>query len=90
MIERNAKGEPNGIIRERRDLYLSHVPQDDEEALRPSVSIRLKKLTALGLTSINIAGAGIYDELPPEAITQETSRLYPTFKVLQERLRRDG
>ena len=83
VIEHDKNGEPNGIIRERRDLYLAHVPPDDEAALRPSVLIRLRKLTALGLTSINIAGAGIYDELPPEAITEDTSKLYPTYKVLK-------
>jgi predicted amidohydrolase YtcJ len=83
VIERDAKGEPNGIIRERRDLYLTHVPRDNDESLRPSVIENLKKLTALGLTSVNIAGAGIVDELPPEAITPGTGRLYPSYKVLR-------
>jgi predicted amidohydrolase YtcJ len=59
------------------------VPQDDEAALRPSVIENMRKLTALGLTSVNIAGASIYDELPPEALTTGMSRLYPTYKTLR-------
>ena len=77
LIERGKDGEPNGIIRERGDLYGSLVPRDKDEVLRPSVLIRLRKLTALGLTSINVAGAGIYDELPPEAITPDTRGSIP-------------
>jgi predicted amidohydrolase YtcJ len=34
VIERNAQGEPNGIIRERNDLYVHLVPPDSFATLR--------------------------------------------------------
>lgn len=63
VIEHYANGEPNGIIRERFDLFMSLVPPDSPETVRPALVNALKGLTALGLTSINIAAASILDEL---------------------------
>jgi predicted amidohydrolase YtcJ len=36
VIERDEKGEPNGVIRERADIFRKLVPADDQEALKPS------------------------------------------------------
>lgn len=80
VIERDAKGEPNGIIRERNDLFTSHVPVDTDEMLRPSIIENMRRLPALGLTSVNIAGASIRDEAP-EIDIPGAPRLVPTYKT---------
>jgi hypothetical protein len=36
VIEHDEKGEPNGVIRERTDLFRGLVPVDDQEAMKPS------------------------------------------------------
>lgn len=62
VIERDAAGEPNGIIRERSDLYRNHVPKDSWEALRPTFIASMKKLLPLGITSFHNATTTINDE----------------------------
>lgn len=62
VIEHDAKGEPNGIIRERSDLYRKHVPADTWEALRPTFIAGMKKLLTLGITSFHNATTTINDE----------------------------
>jgi predicted amidohydrolase YtcJ len=62
LIEHDPKGEPNGIIRERSDLYRKHVPADTWESLRDSYVASLKKLLPLGITSVMDASATIDDE----------------------------
>lgn len=83
VVERDAKGEPNGIIRERVDIYQSLVPEDDFAALRPGFIEGLRRLTTLGLTSINVAAASISDEIE---VTRrpEQPRDALTFKQLRE------
>jgi len=61
VIERDEKGEPNGIVRERSDLITRLVPRPSAEELMPSFVGKLKDLLALGITSIIDAG------MPPEA-----------------------
>ena len=51
VIERDEKGEPNGVIRERADIFRKLVPADDQEALKPSYLTSLKGLLKLGITS---------------------------------------
>jgi hypothetical protein len=36
VIEQDEKGEPNGVVRERTDIFRKLVPVDDLEALKPS------------------------------------------------------
>ncbi|MEA3181155.1 MAG: hypothetical protein QOI59_4678 [Gammaproteobacteria bacterium] len=62
LIEHTARGEPNGIIRERNDLYWRHVPQAHYEDLRSGYIASLKRLLALGITSFESATTTIDDE----------------------------
>jgi predicted amidohydrolase YtcJ len=62
LIERDASGEPNGIIRERNDLYTSHVPPATWENVRDNYIAHLKALLPLGITSIIEASGSIDDE----------------------------
>ncbi len=62
LIERDAGGEPNGIIRERFDLFTRLVPADTYETLRPSYIQALKNLLPFGITSFHSASTGIWDE----------------------------
>jgi predicted amidohydrolase YtcJ len=62
IIERDAAGEPNGIIRERNDLYTAMVPPDLPEDMRPSYISSLKSLLTLGITSFMEAISTIDDE----------------------------
>ena len=82
VIEHDAKGEPNGLIRERVDLYSSLVPQDSFQTLRPSYVAGLKRLTTLGLTSITVAAASIGDEVE-EIRRPEQPYVALTFKQLR-------
>lgn len=62
LIERDARGDPNGIVRERSDLFYRHVPADTWEALRDAYVARLEGLFELGITSIMEATGSIDDE----------------------------
>jgi len=62
VIEHDPAGEPNGVIRERTDLYSSHIPSDSWEALRPTYITSIKRLLALGITSFHSATTTIDDE----------------------------
>jgi len=56
-LERDAQGELTGIIRERQDIILGLVPPASEAELAASLSVNLKALFALGITSITQASA---------------------------------
>jgi predicted amidohydrolase YtcJ len=73
LIERDAKGEPNGIIRERSDLYLRHAPPKKWEDLRDSYVASLKALLPLGITSVMDASGSIDDEPVGQGGTAEPS-----------------
>jgi predicted amidohydrolase YtcJ len=62
LIEHYADGEPNGIIRERSDLYRKLVPRDTWEQVKPSYVKKLKAFLSLGLTSMESATGSIDDE----------------------------
>jgi predicted amidohydrolase YtcJ len=68
VIEKDARGEPNGVVRERNDLFLRHVPRPARESLRPSLIARLKWLLSLGITSFILAGASPEDYAEWQAI----------------------
>jgi len=61
LIERDAKGEPNGIIRERSDLYAKHFPPVAWEGMRDSYIAALRSLLPLGITSL-MEASGAIDE----------------------------
>lgn len=52
VIERDAAGRLNGVIRERQDIVLDRVPAPDPEELRTSLVANLTDLFAKGITSI--------------------------------------
>jgi predicted amidohydrolase YtcJ len=62
LIERDASGEPNGIVRERNDLFYRHVPADKWEDLRDGYVTTLQHLFSFGITSIIEATGSIDDE----------------------------
>jgi predicted amidohydrolase YtcJ len=62
IIERDASGEPNGIIRERFDIIERLVPDDSFETLRASYIQAIKNLLPFGITSFHSASTGIGDE----------------------------
>lgn len=83
LIERDAGGEPNGIIRERNDIFLRHVPQDKWEDLRQGYVKTLQGLFALGITSIMEATGSIDDEpVGKGGVKNPGPRL--TFRRMQE------
>lgn len=82
LIEHDARGEPNGIIRERNDLYEQHVPQAQYQDLRSGYIASLKRPFALGITSFESASTTIDDEpVGRGGIADPGSRL--TFRRFQ-------
>ena len=85
VIERDANGEPNGIIRERSDLVTRLVPRPSADEVRPSFVANLKRLLSLGITSIIDAGVvprayaeweAVYRENPGQ-LPRATLQFYP-------------
>jgi hypothetical protein len=83
LIERGADGEPNGIVRERNDLYYRHIPPDRWEDLREGYVATLKNLFSFGITSIMEATGSIDDEpVGKGGVKNPGARL--TFRRMQE------
>ena len=59
IIEKDANGEPNGVIRERNDLYTRLVPRDKPADVRESFFEDVHRQLRLGITSVIQAGAGV-------------------------------
>ncbi len=59
LIERDAQGQPNGIIRERSDLYTRLVPKDKPAEVRDSLLENVRDQLKLGITSVIEAGSSI-------------------------------
>ncbi len=62
LIEKGPDGEPNGMIRERNDLYRKHVPADRWEDVKASYVTAMKALLPLGITSFHSASTSLNDE----------------------------
>lgn len=62
LIEHYADGEPNGIIRERCDLFRKLVPPDTWAEMKPGYVRMMHHLFALGITSMESATGSIDDE----------------------------
>lgn len=62
LIEHDAGGEPNGVVRERIDLFLRHVPPAPWEELKPGYVAAMRRLLELGITSFHSASTTIDDE----------------------------
>ncbi len=69
VIEKDEKGELNGVIRERAGIVSRLVPETTPEELRESFAQALRNLLSLGITSIIQAG------VPPESYA-EWEQLY--------------
>jgi hypothetical protein len=59
LIERDSRGEPNGIIRERSDLYTRLVPKDKPADVRESLLETVRAQLKLGITSVIEAGSSV-------------------------------
>jgi predicted amidohydrolase YtcJ len=57
IIEKDASGEPNGVIRERNDLYTRLVPRDKPADVRDSLFQDVHRQLRLGITSVIEAGS---------------------------------
>ncbi len=84
LIEHFPDGEPNGIIRERSDLYRKLVPGDTYEQLKPSYVAVLKHLLSLGITSFESASTTIDDEPVGKGGIASPSPVPLTFKRFKE------
>ena len=64
ILEKDERGELNGIIRERQDVVGNLVPRATREETRPSFVQHLRDLLELGITSLAQAGVSTrgYDE----------------------------
>jgi predicted amidohydrolase YtcJ len=62
LIEKDASGELNGVIRESNDLYLKHAPKLTWDDVSASYVESLKELLPLGITSVMDASGSIDDE----------------------------
>jgi predicted amidohydrolase YtcJ len=59
LIERDASGNPNGVIRERSDLYTRLVPKDKPADVRGSLFKNVRDQLQLGITSVIEAGSSV-------------------------------
>jgi predicted amidohydrolase YtcJ len=59
LIEKDASGAPNGVIRERNDLYMHLVPKDNPADVRDSLLEDVRKQLRLGITSVIEAGSSV-------------------------------
>lgn len=59
LIERAADGQPNGIIRERSDLFTRLVPKDKPADVRESLLRNVRDQLKLGITSVIEAGSSV-------------------------------
>ncbi len=63
IIEKGADGQPNGVIRERNDLYTRLVPRDKPAEVRDSFFANVHSQLRLGITSVIQAGASVNPDL---------------------------
>ena len=59
LIEKGADGAPNGVIRERNDLYMRLVPPDKPAEVRDSLLQNVRDQLKLGITSVIEAGSTV-------------------------------
>jgi predicted amidohydrolase YtcJ len=82
LIEKDAKGEPSGIVREW-NFYTSYIPDPTWEEVKPGYINSLRRLLSLGITSYHSASTSLDDEpVGKGGIAKPGSGL--TIKRLQE------
>src|SRR3984885_13044531 len=57
LIEKDASGAPNGVVRERNDLYMRLIPKDNPADVRDSLLEDVRRQLKLGITSVIEAGS---------------------------------
>jgi len=82
VIEHDAKGDPNGMIRERADLYRRVVPALAWDEVRDSYIRKLKVVLQFGITSL-IEASGSIDDEPVGAGGEASSTTLGTFRQVQ-------
>ncbi|MGA2215853.1 MAG: amidohydrolase [Bryobacteraceae bacterium] len=63
LIEKDTNGEPNGVIRERSDLYTRLVPKDKPQDVRESLFNNVREQLKLGITSVIEAGSSVQPDV---------------------------
>jgi predicted amidohydrolase YtcJ len=63
LLEKDANGNPNGVIRERSDLYTRLVPPDKPRDVRASLFQNVQEQLKLGITSVIEAGATVQPDV---------------------------
>jgi predicted amidohydrolase YtcJ len=81
VIERDASGRLNGVIRERQGIVSRLAPRPTREQLRPSFISSLERLLALGITSIVEAGATLEEFEEWERVYAEHGDRLPRANV---------
>jgi predicted amidohydrolase YtcJ len=96
IIERDADGEPNGIIRERVELVTRLVPSDSAAERGAAYAQALRKLLELGITTVMEALVTIDDEpagrggLRPGDPPSPFAEGRPTWSILRAVYGREG
>jgi predicted amidohydrolase YtcJ len=65
VFEREANGEPNGIVREAVALFMSLVPPDTPQQMRASYVAEIRKVLGVGITSMGVAGGDLVTQQRP-------------------------
>ena len=81
VIEKDEKGELNGVIRERAGIVSRLVPEATREELRDSFTQALRNLLSLGITSIIQAGVPPKDYAEWETVYSEHGEELPRAAV---------
>jgi predicted amidohydrolase YtcJ len=81
VIERDQRGELNGIIRERQGMVENLVPPATEEELRVSLVENIRNVLSLGITSFTLAGIRPDDYEKWESIYREHGSQLPRATV---------
>ena len=82
VIERDARGEPTGVIREKQEIVARLIPPATPAELRTSFVANLRKLLRLGITSLVQAGVGIDGEYQLwESVYRESGDTLPRATV---------
>jgi predicted amidohydrolase YtcJ len=64
VIERDARGEPMGVIREKQEIVFRLLPPAAPDELRASFTANLQRLLRLGITRLMQATAYKYERTP--------------------------
>ncbi len=81
VIERDASGELNGVIRERQNIVSRLIPEAGYEDVRDSLIAELRRQFSLGITSLTNASATVEDFAEWETIYRQHRGSLPRASV---------